>query len=162
MRLQEMAEYPLEIERKWSVNEPPKLAKRKKVIIDQGYLAVSRRGTEVRLRRQNDKHFQTIKTGTGLQRGEIEVALSRKQFKSLWPATRGHRLEKVRYTLKWRGNKIELDVYQKELSGLVIAEVEFKSKKEAEAFSPPKWFGQEVTDDKSYKNVNLALRKKPD
>ena len=155
-----MAERLIEIERKWLVNEPPQLAKRKKVRINQGYLAVNAKGTEVRLRRQNDKHFQTIKTGTGLQRGEIEVALSPKQFKSLWPATRGHRLEKVRYTLKWRGHTIELDIYKKELSGLVIAEVEFKSKKEAEAFLPPKWFGEEVTDDKSYKNVNLALRKK--
>ena len=123
------------------------------------YLAVNRNGTEVRLRRQDDKHFQTIKTGMGLQRGEIEIKLSRKQFNSLWPATRGHRLEKVRYTLKWRGNKIELDVFKKKLSGLLIAEVEFKSKPEAEVFSPPEWFGQEVTDDKSYKNVNLALRK---
>ena len=114
----------------------------------------------MRLRRQDHKHFQTIKTGTGLQRGEIEVEISRRQFKSLWPATRGHRLEKTRYILKWRGYRIELDVYKKELSGLLIAEVEFKTRKRAEAFSPPKWFGPEVTDDKSYKNVNLALRKK--
>lgn len=156
-----MAEQSIEIERKWLVDEPPKVSKRKKVTIHQGYLAVNRNGTEVRLRRQDDKHFQTVKTGTGLQRGEIEVKLSRKQFNALWPATRGHRLEKVRHTLKWRGNKIELDVFKKKLSGLLIAEVEFKSKPEAEAFSPPEWFGEEVTDDKSYKNVNLALRKKP-
>jgi len=156
-----MAENQIEIERKWLVNEAPKVSKRKKVTINQGYLAVNRNGTEVRLRQQDDKYFQTIKTGMGLQRGEIEVALSRKQFSSLWPATRGHRLEKVRYTLKWRGNRIELDVFKKKLFGLLIAEVEFKSKKEAGAFSPPKWFGQEVTDDKAYKNVNLALRKKP-
>ncbi len=155
-----MAENQIEIERKWSVNEPPKLSKRKKMTINQGYLAVNAKGTEVRLRRQNHKHFQTIKTGTGLQRGEIEVPLSRKQFKLLWPATRGHRLEKMRYVIKWRGHKIELDVYKKELLGLMVAEVEFKSKKEAEAFSPPKWFGEEVTDNKSYKNVNLALRKR--
>lgn len=157
-----MAENPIEIERKWLVNELPKLSKGKKVRINQGYLAVNRNGTEVRLRRQDDRHFQTIKTGTGLQRGEIEVELSRKQFNSLWPATRGHRLEKVRRTIKWHGNQIELDVFKKKLSGLLIAEVEFKSKPEAEAFSPPEWFGQEVTDDNSYKNVNLAKRKKPD
>ena len=150
----------IEIERKWLVVDPPGLSKRKRIAIVQGYLAVSAAGTEVRLRRQDQKHFQTIKTGTGLQRGEIEIEISRKQFKSLWPATRGHRLEKTRYILDWHGDKIELDVYKKELTGLLIAEVEFKTRKRAETFSPPKWFGREVTDDKSYKNVNLALQKK--
>ena len=149
-----------EIERKWLVTDPPSLSKRKRLTIIQGYLAVNSEGTEVRLRRQNQEHFQTIKIGTGLQRGEIEVQISRRQFKTLWPATQGHRLNKTRYILKWHGHKIELDVYKKELSGLLIAEVEFKTRKRAEAFSLPEWFGREVTDDKSYKNVNLALEKK--
>ena len=96
--------------------------------------------------------FETIKTGAGLKRGEIEIELSRKQFKAIWPAARGRRLEKIRYTLKWRRIKIELDVYKKDLAGLKVVEVEFKSRKQASDFSPPPWFGREVTGEDEYKN----------
>ncbi len=150
-----MAQRAAEIERKWLVEEPPDLSRRKRVRINQGYV-VSTAATEVRLRQQDGKFFQTVKTGTGLQRGEVEIPLTRKQFKKLWPVTRGRRLEKFRYTIRWHGNSIELDVYRKGLSGLQVAEVEFKTLKQAEEFSPPKWFSKEVTGDEDYKNANLA------
>ena len=151
-----MTRRPIEVERKWLVEAPPKLSRRKGVGIVQGYIAVSAEGTEVRLRRIGKKFFQTVKSGAGLARGEIEVELSRKQFTSLWRATLGRRLEKVRYTLSYGRQKIEVDVYKKRLAGLVVAEVEFNSRKESAAFSPPDWFGKEVTEDEDYKNVNLA------
>jgi adenylate cyclase len=93
------------------VAHTPDLSSLKPVKITQGYI-VSTADTEVR--RQGEKFFQTVKTGSGLQRGEIEIALTRKQFKKLWPATRGRRLEKVRYKIRWQGKTIELDVYRKE------------------------------------------------
>lgn len=155
-----MAGSQIEIERKWLVEDPPDLKGRKGVIIIQGYIAVSVEGAEVRLRRKGERYFETVKTGTGLQRGEIEIELSRKQFNSLWPATRDRRLEKTRYTIIWHRKTIELDVYKKRLAPLKVAEVEFKSRKEAADFSPPPWFGKEVTDDSAHKNVNLAQRKK--
>jgi CYTH domain-containing protein len=150
-----MAQHAVEIERKWLVEQTPDLSSLKPVKINQGYI-VSTADSEVRLRRQEKKFFQTVKTGTGLQRGEIEIALTRKQFKKLWLATRGRRLEKVRYKIRWQGNSIELDVYRKELSGLQVAEVEFKTRKQAKAFSPPQWFSKEVTGEENYKNANLA------
>lgn len=146
----------IEVERKWLVESPPNLSKLRGVKIFQGYIAVSPEGTEVRLRRQGKKLFQTVKSGRGLERGEIEIELSRKQFTPLWRATQRSRLEKVRYTLKCARKKVELDVYKKRLDGLVVAEVEFNSRKESKHFSPPNWFGKEVTEDEDYKNVNLA------
>jgi CYTH domain-containing protein len=151
-----MARNQIEIERKWLVEDPPNLNRRRGVRIIQGYITVSAEDAEVRLRRKDERFFETGKTGTGLQRGEIEIELSRKQFKSLWPATRGRRLEKTRYTIKWHGKSIELDVYKKTLAPVKVAEVEFKSLKEAADFTPPAWFGKEVTDDAAYKNINLA------
>ncbi len=145
-----------EIERKWLVKESPDLSRHKRVEIIQGYLAAGVDGVEVRLRRMDDKFFETVKTGAGLQRGEIEIEISKKQFRKLWPATQGKRLEKVRYTLKWHGKNLELDLYQKKLSGLMVAEVEFKTRKHAEEFSPPPWFGKEVTEDEAYQNAKLA------
>ena len=154
-----MARSPIEVERKWLVEETPVLPKRKGVKIIQGYIVASPEGSEVRLRRRDEKFYETIKTGTGLERGEIEIELTKKQFKSLWPATRGRRLEKIRYTFKWHRKNIELDVYKKKLIGLKVAEVEFNSQKQAEDFSPPPWFGKEVTEDEEYKNSSLAAAK---
>lgn len=153
-----MAGRQIEIERKWLVEQPPDLDGRKGVKIIQGYIAVSVAGAEVRLRRKGESFFETVKTGTGVRRGEMEIALSKMQFKTLWPATRGRRLEKTRYTIKWQGKSIEFDVYKKKLAPLMVAEVEFKSRKQAADFTPPPWFGREVTDEEEHKNVNLAKR----
>ncbi len=151
-----MTRRTMEVERKWLVEAPPNLSKLSGVKIVQGYIAVSAEGIEVRLRRKGKKFFQTVKSGAGLERGEIEVELSKKQFTPLWRATRKRRLEKVRYTLKYCRKKVELDIYKLRLTGLVVAEVEFKSRKESANFLPPPWFGKEVTEDEDYKNVNLA------
>jgi adenylate cyclase len=40
---------------------------------------------------------------------------------------------------------------------LISAEVEFSNEAESNEFIPPQWLGQEVTDDKRYKNQSLAL-----
>jgi len=45
------------------------------------------------------------------------------------------------------------------LIGLQVAEVEFKSQKQVEDFSPPEWFGKEATENEDYKNSSLALAK---
>jgi adenylate cyclase len=153
-----MAARQIEIERKWLVEEPPDLDGRKGVKIIQGYIAVSVNGAEVRLRRKGERFSETVKTGKGLRRGEMEIELSKGQFKSLWPATRGRRLEKIRYTIKWHRQSIEFDVYKKKLSPLMVAEVEFTTLKQAKDFTPPPWFGREVTGEEEHKNVNLAKR----
>jgi len=58
--------------------------------------------------------------------------------------------------LNWNGHQLELDVYQGSLAKLLIVEVEFESVKESRRFRPPAWFGDEVTDDKRYKNSSLV------
>lgn len=153
---------PIEIERKFCVQEMPNLTAHPGVAIAQGYLAVDAAGIEIRVRRKGGQYYQTVKTGMGIKRIEVEMALTRVQFDILWPLTAGKRIKKVRYELiegKWT---IELDVYRGRLKGLVIAEVEFESVTESARFVPPPWFGREVTDDARYKNANLAQRGLPD
>lgn len=153
---------PIEIERKFCVQEMPNLTAHSGVAIAQGYLAVDVAGTEIRVRREGGHYYQTVKTGMGIKRIEVEMALTRAQFDILWPLTAGRRVKKVRYELtegKWT---IELDVYRGRLKGLVVAEVEFESVAESARFVPPPWFGGEVTDDARYKNANLAQRGLPD
>jgi adenylate cyclase len=150
-----------EIERKWLVRDLPELGGLKCEQIIQGYLAMSSDGTEVRIRRKGDTYFETVKSQGGLTRDETEVEISHDQFRLLWPATEGRRLEKTRYALPWNGYQLELDVYQSTLAGLIIAELEFESADESKRFYPPAWFGEEVTDDKRYKNCSLAVHGRP-
>ena len=150
-----------EVERKWLVPELPDLTEVKGKEVIQGYIAVTSDGTEVRVRQKGEKYFQTIKSDGGLVRAEIEIELTKTQYDDLWQATAGRRLEKTRYEIWIDGAKIELDVYKGDLTGLIVAEVEFTSVRDSETFSRPSWFGPEVTEDKRYKNKNLALEGAP-
>ena len=81
----------------------PGLGELKREQIIQGYLAISSDGTEVRIRRKGDKCVEAVKSQGGLTPDEIEVEISQDQFRTLWPATEGRRLEKARYALEWNG-----------------------------------------------------------
>lgn len=147
-----------EIERKFLVEDaPPDLESFPGSEIRQGYLAVDRDGTEVRVRSRDDSAALTVKQGAGRARAEEELQIDRPTFERLWPLTQGRRVEKRRYVLAG-GEKttIEVDVYAGPLAGLVVAEVEFRDDEGAQAFAPPAWFGREVTDDPSFKNQSLA------
>ena len=155
--------YRDEIERKFLVKELPKLpGLTSGTRVDQGYIAVGSDGTEVRLRRKGERFLQTVKRGSGLKRSEVEVELSRDQFDSLWPQTEGRRVTKDRYEIPHEGRLIELDVFHGVLEGLIIAEVEFDSVDDSAEFAPPKWFGEEVTEDEKYRNRSLAINGHPE
>ena len=147
-----------EIERKFIVvKAPPGLEHYPHAVIRQGYLALDPDGTEVRIRQKGDRFFQTLKRGAGLQRLEVEILLTAAQFEALWPLTDGRRVEKTRYDIAFEGHVIELDVYEDALAGLLTAEVEFASLEASVAFQPPLWLNREITEDKRYKNKNLAV-----
>lgn len=50
----------------------------------------------------------------------------------------------------------ELDLFSGELAGLVILEVEFPSLEDAVSFTPPAWFGRDVTEDPAYHNSAIS------
>ena len=88
--------------------------------------------------------------------GQREIKLSAKQFAALWPATKGRRLQKMRYEIPWKNFVIEIDIYRGKNDGLVVAEVEFLSRATCRKFKPPDWFGREVTGVRRYSNISLA------
>ena len=63
-------------------------------------------------------------------------------------------IEKLRYKLPWHGLVWEIDVFQGENQGLVIAEIELP--REDKVFEKPEWLGREVTSDRRYSNASLA------
>ena len=76
-------------------------------------------------------------------------------MKQLWPGTLGRRLVKDRYLSTYNGFKVELDVYEAPLNGLIVAEIEFPSPEVAESFQKADWMQQELTHINFLKNRNL-------
>lgn len=147
-----------EIERKYLVRRLPReILRSPHFKIRQGYLVTETGGRHVRLRQRGEVGLLTFKAGRGVTREEREVGLSSKQFDILWPGTIGRRLRKVRYEVRWNNFTVEVDVYQGRNRGLVIAEVEFATEASCRKFKPPSWFGREVTGEKRYSNVRLAV-----
>jgi adenylate cyclase len=150
----------VEVERKFLVTEPPDLSDTESDEIEQGYLAVGAEG-EVRLRRKGEKLLLTAKRGSGVARDEAEVEIEPEAFERLWPLTEGRRLHKRRHLIPHGDLTIELDVYEGELDGLLVAEIEFSSEDEAARFDPPAWFREDLTGDERYLNETLAIRGLP-
>jgi len=151
----------MEIERKFLVGpHTPDLDPAASTSLRQGYLIIASSG-EARVRDADGRYTLTFKTGSGLVRGEHEIALSAEQFEALWPATAAQRVEKRRYRLPVGECVAELDIYSGALDGLKTVEVEFASVDESERFDVPAWFGREVTGVAGYSNAELAQNGMP-
>ncbi|MFD3733889.1 CYTH domain-containing protein [Streptomyces sp. NPDC058632] len=151
-----------EIERKFVVEDLSAVLRIPAVTVRQGYLA---RGTdeEARVRQIGGEHTLTVKKGTGLQRSEFEILISAPQFDAIWPATEGSRIVKTRREVKLPGNWLaHVDVFDGHLEGLATVEVEFDDIDTALAFTPPDWFGREVTQDSRYSNKVLSSEGAPE
>ena len=149
-----------EIERKFLVPDvPPDVRAQPATRIRQGYL--SNGPAEVRVRSRDDREQElTIKSVGGLTRTEITLPLTPEQFGELWALTPAS-VEKSRSLYGVDGWTAEVDVYAGKLAGLVVVEVEFPSEADAIAFTPPSWFGTEVTEDPRYRNSALADAQAP-
>ena len=145
-----------EIERKFRLERLPKDISPKKIIsIKQAYVFLSN-SDELRIRKANDRYLQTVKSGFGISREEIEIELTPMQFEKLWLFTENKRIFKKRYRYEIDGNIIYVDEYEGVLKGLFTAEVEFDSLEEALLFKKPPFFLEEITYDNRYKNKNLS------
>ncbi len=154
----EVPQPPVEIERKFLItSRPGKLEQFPHKDIAQGYIAITDEGTEVRVRSKGEKYSQTVKSGSGKTRTEVEFEISKDQFDALWPLTKGKRVEKTRYEIPYEDVTLELDIYHGNLQGLATVEVEFTTEKQSNNFVPPGWLSEEVTYDPDFKNQSLAV-----
>src|SRR4051812_50152053 len=86
-----------EIERKFLIKRLPlEILRSRHFRLAQGYLANEPGGRHVRLRKKGKTASLTFKVGRATAREEREIRLSPKQLATLWPATRGRRLQKDR------------------------------------------------------------------
>ena len=106
---------------------------------------------EIRIRSIDNEEFKfTIKSDVFLTREEFEVDIPEEIFNILKGKYVGC-IKKTRYFI----NGFELDIYDD--FEFATVEVEFESEEEANAFVPPEWFGKDITDNKHFKNKNLAM-----
>jgi adenylate cyclase len=143
---------PLEIERHFLVRVRllPKLEGGQR--IEQAYLSAS---PEVRVRLiGDDRAYITVKSDGGITREEYEYPVPVDHARSMLNLTPWFPILKTRFSLKLDGHVWEIDRYDAENEGLWSAEVELSS--EDEALELPAWLGEEVTDERRFRNKNLA------
>ena len=147
----------MEIERKFLVKDlPENLESYKQKRISQGYLCTN---PVVRIRRSNDEYFLTYKSKGLMAREEYEMPLNAEAFEHMLPKIDGILIDKIRYLIPLdETHTAELDVFQGTLAPLRLVEVEFESVEDANAFVPPTWFGDDVTNSGEYHNSNLSKR----
>lgn len=149
----------MEIERKFLVRDiPANLSAYPCHIIEQGYLCTD---PVVRIRRQDDDYILTYK-GSGLMcREEYNLPLTAASYTHLKSKTDGLIIAKKRYVIPLENQlNIELDVFDAPFAPLILAEVEFPDEETANAFTPPPWFGEDVTMDGRYHNSYLSRLRK--
>ncbi len=145
----------MEIERKYLIEKIPfEPDQYPCLVIEQGYLCTD---PVVRVRRQNDDYYLTYKGRGLLSREEYNLPLDAASYAHLIQKADGRILRKRRYLIPHGDHlTIELDIFERDYEGLMLAEVEFSSLEEADAFSPPAWFGRDVTLSGEYQNSRLA------
>jgi adenylate cyclase len=124
----------------------------------QGYLCVDPLRT-VRVRLEGDRARLAIKglVDGGLVRREYEVDLAPAMASELLEHLCLRPLvEKTRHKVKVGPHTWEIDVFEGDNAGLVVAEIELTQPEEV--FERPTWLGAEVTDDPRYLNSNLVAR----
>ncbi len=147
----------MEIERKYLVKALPEhLEQYPHKKIAQGYLNTA---PVVRIRRSDEEYYLTYK-GDGLMvREEYNLPLTKDAFEHMLPKIDGLLIEKTRCLIPLSGGlTAELDIFEGSLAPLMLVEVEFRSVEEANSFSPPAWFGEDVTESGKYHNSNLSLQ----
>lgn len=132
--------------------------------IRQGYVSKHDKGV-VRIRQDNDDFIITVK-GTGvLSREEHEINILFPMAELLFSMCIGSVIHKTRHRINHDGLVYEVDIFEGNLSGLVLLEIEFSSEEEARAYTPSllqELIIREVTTEKCYANLRLALDGLPD
>ncbi len=162
----------MEIERKFTIKTlPENLEQYPCLQLEQGYISTE---PVIRIRKQNDQYILTCKGKGFLAREEFELPLSKENFLHLKSKCDGNVISKKRYLIPLTAPTfssecmsefipdkltVELDIFDAPFAPLVIAEVEFSCLEAAEAFIPPEWFGEDVTNNLEYHNSALSCKK---
>jgi adenylate cyclase len=126
--------------------------------IAQGYLTgppASR--CSVRVRRTDERAFLNIKSlANGIARDEFEYAIPTDDARRMLTAFAGDLVTKRRHHVEIGAHLFEIDEFEGDNAGLMVAEIELAAIDEA--FPRPDWLGAEVSHLARYYNTSLAMR----
>ena len=145
----------MEIERKYLVAKlPDQLETYTCRLLEQGYLNTN---PVVRIRRDNEKYELTYKSAGLMSRQEYNLPLDRESYHHLLGKIDGRLIKKKRYVIPLSsGHTAELDIFEGDLAPLMLVEVEFQTEDDADSFTAPGWFGEDVTFSGKYHNSYLS------
>ena len=145
-----------EVERKFLViGDDWKRDVSRRVSIRQAYLSFTT-AMAIRVRIIDEAAaFLTIKSaGLNVSRSEFEYSIPLSDAEGLMALRTGQVIRKQRHIVPHGDAQWEIDVFEGEHAGLVIAEIELRQA--GSFFERPAWLGKEVTGDPRYYNVTLA------
>lgn len=149
----------MEIERKYLISTehlPKDLEKYPFRKIEQGYLCTE---PVIRIRKDDTNYFLTYKSKGLMIREEYNLPLTEDAYLHLKSKVDGRIISKKRYMIPLTDSlTIELDIFLQDLAPLILAEVEFADEASANAFTPPTWFGKDVTFSSEYHNSTLSQK----
>ena len=146
----------VEIERKFLVVEDSwREAASAEMRFRQGYLSTNP-SSSVRVRVHGDRAWLNIKSTTvGVTRSEYEYEIPLADAHAILEELCVKPLiEKTRFIVEHDGRAWEIDVFEGDNAGLVVAEVELES--DDEELTLPAWAGDDVSDDVRYYNQRLV------
>ena len=157
---------PMEIERKFTINYLPDNIKsitkitQKHIFKDTVWSIRVRKSINMYTGEKIFTH--TIKARTeNLEKYsicELERNITEEEYNKSRPFRGSRTIQKYRCVIPIQnGLKVEVDVFEGWLKGLIIAEVEFKNSKQAEEFKMPSWFCEPV-ENKAFSNRALSTK----
>lgn len=169
----------IEIEKKYTLKSlPQNLESYPCKVIEQAYLNTSpvvrvRMSSDLSEDASDDSYYLTYK-GSGLMaHEEYNLALDAASYQHLLEKADGNVISKKRYVIPIDNPQfddsyhplaapklfIELDIFAPPFAPLVLAEVEFSSVEMADAFIPPAWFDEDVTNNPEYHNSVMSRKR---
>lgn len=151
-----------EIERKFLVRSDAwRAAVESSTLIVQFYLAISSERS-IRIRIKNGRTAKlTLKFGSDTRiRDEFEYPVPLEEAREMMQFAIGTLIRKTRHHVRHNDYLYEIDVFNGELDGLVMAELE-TADSVPDALLPG-WLGREVTGEIRYSNASLALNGFPE
>ena len=127
----------------------------KEIHMHQGYLCNNYKSS-VRIRIEDQHANINIKSMTvGISRAEYEYSIPVDEATELLNTLCSKpQIKKVRYLVKFANKLWEIDVFEGDNKGLIVAEIELES--EDEVFDLPEWIGKEVSAFERYYNMRLT------
>lgn len=145
----------MEIERKFLIKTlPENLESYPHYHITQAYLCTE---PVIRIRQKAEDYILTYKSKGLLSREEIEMPLTKDSFEHLLTKADGMIIEKERYCISLDSeHTIELDIFERDFKGLILAEIEFENEETALAYEMEDWFLKDVTMESAYHNSTMS------